>query len=98
MKIFRCLQISFCCSQVSSIVSLSYLLAGKVENSLRSSQKAVFAHPDVAENWAALIAVRFLRGKQDYSSLNPTIKFVREKLHCTKVLETWLRSLEDKLK
>lgn len=88
--------ILFFCPQICSIMSLSYLLAGKAEESLRSSMKAVHMYPEVAENWAVLIAVQYSRGN-DYTSLLNIINHVRRKLTCSRPLNSWLSNIERKV-
>ncbi len=77
-------------------MSLSYLIAGDSEESLKSSKKAVFLYPDVAENWAVLLAVQYFKGK-DYVFLKNTIKYVRTKLLCSKSLHSWFTKMEQKI-
>lgn len=77
-------------------MSLSYLVSGEAEKSLKNSMKAVFIYPDVAENWAVLIAVQYSRGN-DYPSLIRTIQYVRNRLNCSKSLNLWLINIEKKI-
>ncbi|XP_065220863.1 tetratricopeptide repeat protein 37 [Planococcus citri] len=83
-------------SGIYSIMSLSHLLAGKGEESLRSSMKAVHMYPEVAENWAVLIVVLYSRGN-DYPSLLKMISHVKFKLNCSKTLNAWLSNIERKV-
>lgn len=77
-------------------MSLSYLLAGKAEDCLRSSMKAVYMYPDVAENWAVLIAAHYSRGT-NYRGLMDIITHVRRKLTCSRPLNMWLSNIERKV-
>lgn len=82
-----------------SLVSLSALLSGNSTGSLRSSQKAVHAFPDVAENWVALTAAFYSRcvahrSPADAIWLAQVVGHVRARSDISRPLTKWLAGYE----
>lgn len=88
---------------MTSLKCLGYLLAGQGKESLRSAQKAVQLYPEIAENWAVLLAaiqskVASQSSAVNVLSLKKTISYlIRPKVKSSPSLNQWVDGCEEKI-